>query len=360
MTRMLATIGELLAREHDVLVIAPDGETTEFDGVTVRAVPTVGAKFLYGGKRWGLPMPRVDRFLGEFEPDIVHLVNPVFLGAAGLFAARKQARPIVASYHTDIARYAHHYRLGFIVPLIWRQLRALHGRAHLNLATSTAAIADLAAHRITDVRLWPRGVDLRRFYPRLKRRPPGRPVALYVGRLATEKGLHRLAPLATPSGGFRLVLVGDGPARAHLERTMPSGTVFTGMLHGDALAQAYRNADLFVFPSTTDTLGLVLLEALASGLPVLAAESPAARATLGGTTAAQFFPVHRPGDLSAQARALLSGDHRAEARRFAEQSGWERATDRLLALYTETLTMQASSPRPYQPRPARAAGTVKK
>ncbi|MFF4596024.1 glycosyltransferase family 4 protein [Amycolatopsis sp. NPDC001319] len=337
-TRLVATVRELHARGHEVLVIAPEaGGPSTLAGARVRTVRAAGAKFLYGGKRWGLPLPRVGRYLREFDPDVVHLVNPAFLGIAGLLAARRQNRRTVASYHTDIARYARHYRLGAAVPLIWTILRALHRRAHLNLATSSASVDELARHGIHRVRLWPRGVDLERFRPAPRRRTDGRPVALYVGRLASEKGLHRLAPLAAPAGGFRLVLVGDGPARAHLERTLPPGTVFTGMLHGEALAEAYRTADLFSFPSTTDTLGLVLLEALACGLPVLAAESPAARSTLAGTTAAEFFPVDRPADLPAHARALLSGDHRAEARRHAAASGWDSATERLLALYAETL-----------------------
>ncbi|MFI5615068.1 glycosyltransferase family 4 protein [Amycolatopsis sp. NPDC051903] len=334
-TRLVATVRELHAAGHDVLVIAPDGASTALTGAEVRTVPTFGAKFLYGGKRWGLPLPRAGRYLREFDPDVVHLVNPVLLGTAGLAAARSQGRRVVASYHTDIARYARHYRLGPAVPLIRSLLRALHGRADLNLATSTASIEELARHGITGVRLWPRGVDLHRFHPAPRHHATGRPVALYVGRLAAEKGLHRLAPLATPAGGFRLVLVGDGPARTHLQRTLPPCTTFTGMLHGDALAEAYRTADLFVFPSTTDTLGLVLLEALASGLPVLAAESPAARTTLSGTTAARFFPVDRPADLPAHARTLLGGDHRTEARRHVAESGWDTATDRLLALYAE-------------------------
>ncbi|QRP50184.1 glycosyltransferase [Amycolatopsis sp. FDAARGOS 1241] len=301
-------------------------------------MPTICAKLLYGGKRWGLPLPRVRRHLREFDPDVVHVVNPVLPGAAGLAAARSQGRRVVASYHTDIARYARHYRLGPAVPLIRSLLRGLHGRAHLNLATSWAAIEDLAGHGITGVRLWPRGVDLHRFHPAPVPRLTGRPSPLYVGRLAAERGLHRLAPLATAAGGFRLVLIGDGPARAQLERTLPPGTVFTGMLHGDALAEAYRTADLFVFSSTTDTLGLVLPEALASGLPVLAAESPAARATLSGTTAARFFPVDRSADLAVHARALIRGDHRTEARRHAAESGWDAATAGLLALYREVLT----------------------
>ncbi|WP_326836437.1 glycosyltransferase family 1 protein [Amycolatopsis rhabdoformis] len=358
-TRLLATVSELRERGHDVLVIAPADGPAEFPGPAVETVPTVGAKFLYGGKRWGLPLPRVARFLRAFEPDVVHLVNPAFLGVAGLIAAHRQGRPVVASYHTDIARYARHYRLGGAVPLIWTVLRSLHRRAELNLATSDAAITELTAHGIPGVRLWPRGVDLVRFRPAPARRTTGRPIALYVGRLAAEKGLHRLASLAEPAGGFRLVLAGTGPARAHLERTLPPDTVFTGLLHGEDLAEAYRAADLFVFPSTTDTLGLVLLEALASGLPVLAAESPAARSTLAGTTAARFFPVDEPVDLPACARALLAGDHRAEARRHAAQSGWDTATDGLLDLYAETLASQRSKPLPYQSSPVRTPGKVK-
>ncbi|HWD06207.1 MAG TPA: glycosyltransferase family 1 protein [Amycolatopsis sp.] len=336
-TRLLATVERLRADDHDILIIAPEGGESALPGVEVRTVPTVGAKFLYGGKRWGLPLPRVHHFLREFDAGLVHVVNPVLLGVAGIFAARRLGRAVVASYHTDIARYARHYRLGPAVPLIWSLLRALHGRADLNLATSAAAIADLARHGITGVRLWPRGVDLGRFRPADGHGRTGRPTALYVGRLAAEKGLDRLAPLATAAGGFRLVLVGDGPARDRLERTLPPGTVFTGTLHGDALAHAYRSADLFVFPSTTDTLGLVLLEALASGLPVLAADSPAARSTLAGTTAARFFPATGATDLPAHARALLAGDHRAEARRHAAESGWDTATTGLLAHYAEVL-----------------------
>ncbi|WIX82902.1 glycosyltransferase [Amycolatopsis carbonis] len=194
-TRLVATVRELHARGHDVLVIAPEaGGPSTLAGARVRTVRAAGAKFLYGGKRWGLPLPRVGRYLREFDPDVVHLVNPAFLGTAGLLAARKQNRRTVASYHTDIARYARHYRLGAAVPLIWTLLRALHRRAHLNLATSSASVDDLARHGIGQVRLWPRGVDLERFRPAPSRRTDGRPVALYVGRLAPEKACTGSAP----------------------------------------------------------------------------------------------------------------------------------------------------------------------
>jgi glycosyltransferase involved in cell wall biosynthesis len=272
-----------------------------------------------------------------------------------VLAARRQNRPLVASYHTDIARYARHYRLAPTVPLIWSLLRSVHARAHLNLATSAAAADDLARHGIADVRLWPPGVDLDLFRPNGQlqdRAGSGRqPVALYVGRLAAEKGLHRLAPLADPASGVQLLLVGEGPARSELEHALPASVTFAGTLRGSELARAYRQANLFVFPSTTDTLGLVLLEALGSGLPVLAADSPASRETLAGCPAARLFPADQPGALLAGAQDLLARPPRAlgeHARRHAEQAGWTAATDHLLARYDEAAKLATGSSGPFR------------
>ena len=341
-TRLVATIRELRLAGHEVLVIAPDSPGDKsLDGVTVRTVPTFSWQFIYQGKGWGMPLPRVGRYLREFRPDVVHMVNPLMLGVAGTLAARRQGYTVVASYHTDVARYARHYKLAIMVPAIWATLRALHSRAHLNLATSTASISDLAEHGIENVRLWPRGVDRRLFRPGQPTEKP-KPVALYVGRLASEKGLNRLAPLAEPDSGFQLVLVGDGPARADLEKSMPPSTIFTGLLHGEVLARAYQQADLFVFPSTTDTLGLVLLEALASGLPVLAADSPASRSILAECEAARLFSVDEPDQLPKLARELLDmpADVRADlARQQTAANGWESATEALLGFYEEAATL---------------------
>jgi glycosyltransferase involved in cell wall biosynthesis len=340
-TRLTSTILELRAAGHDVLVVAPRPVACGFAGADVRGVPTVGFRWIYGGKRWGLPLPRVGRYLREFQPDVVHVVNPVLLGIAAVISAGRAGFPLVASYHTNVARYAAYYRLGRLVPVLWWLLRTLHGRAAVNLATSSATCAELRARGIERVRLWPRGVDLDLFAPAGERVPGQPPVALYVGRLAAEKGLDLLAALAGPQQDVRLVLVGDGPAQADLAATFPDVT-FTGLLHGPELAAAYRSADVFVFPSTTETLGLVMMEALASGLPVVAVDSPASRELLAGCPAGRLFPQAGAPDLPALVRQVCqdnaSGRLTTLARREAEQWSWAAATEALVSCYDDVIT----------------------
>lgn len=337
-TRLSATVRELVRAGHEVLVVAPNPAPGEepgpAPGARVRGVPAVGFPGVYGGKRWGIPLPRVGRYLREFEPDVVHVANPVLLGIAAVVSARRQGVPLVASYHTDVARYAAYYRLGALRPVIWWLLRRLHGEAGVNLATSAATCAELRERGIDRVRLWRRGVDLDLFRPEQRgQAPTGPPTALYVGRLAAEKGLERLAPLAAPDSGVRLTLVGDGPARDELAEALPA--TYTGMLHGADLAAAYRGADVFVFPSTTDTLGLVVLEALASGLPVIAANTPASRELLGDTPAGRLFDAASPDVLPALVREVAAEGLGAQARREAERWGWADATESLLAAYRD-------------------------
>lgn len=352
-TRLVATCRELVRTGHEVLMVAPRPtpglEPAEpVAGVDVREVPTVGFKFIAGGQRWGLPVPAVARHLRDFRPDVVHVVNPAFLGVAGVVAARLRRRPLVESFHTDVATYAGFYHLGLLRPGIWKLLRALHNRADVNLATSEASRRLLGEHGVGRVRLWPRGVDLNLFHPSTAGDDDrARPVALYVGRLAPEKGVLRLAALADPASGFDLVVVGDGPDRNRVRRRLSAANVrFTGLLHGTELADAYRSADVFVFPSTTDTLGLVVLEALASGLPVVAAESPPSTELLGGCAAARLVPpepqamVAAAANLVAARAAAPTGAERSlgmVARAVAADWSWGAATEALLDCYREAI-----------------------
>jgi putative flippase GtrA len=290
----------------------------------------------------------------------------MMMGIVAVIAARLARLPLVASYHTDVARYASYYRLGFLRPVIWWLLRRLHGGAEINLATSGATCAELREHRIPRVALWRRGVDLELFRPRggpvpVPREPVHRqgPItALYVGRIAAEKGLDRLAPL-TLADNTRLLLVGDGPQRAELTELFPAHSAsFLGILHGDALADQYADADVFVFPSTTDTLGLVLLEALASGLPIVAADSPASRELLAQCPAARLFPPKESERLPALVTELAndpSAKHRARAE--AEQWSWPAATNELLDHY-RTAFARHRQPRPSRIRQLATFGTV--
>ncbi len=319
-TRIAMTVESLIAEGHEVLIVSPVVDRAapvreESPGLTVRRVPSFSFSFLYGGEPWGFPLPRVRRFLREFEPDIVHLVTPAMLGLGGLIAAKRLRLPVVSSFHTDIASYAAFYHLGFLTPFVWWWLRRIHNATALTLVTSSYSRSLLGGHGFERIVLWRRGVDVERFRPRPELdgaapashslRPSGasraRPRALYVGRLAWEKGLHRLEEFAR-SGEYELVVVGEGPDAARLKTAFEGTSArFVGSLTGDALAEAYSDADLFVFSSTTETLGLVLLEALASGLPVVAAESPASHELLDGKAAARLFPADRPAAVLAAA-----------------------------------------------------------
>jgi len=378
-TRLLATCRELLDAGHDVLVVCPrpgmpaTGQSADSpqvpSQVRVCTVPTVGAAFLYGGQRWGLPVPAVGRYLRQFGPDVVHVVNPVFLGIAGVASARRSRLPLVESYHTNVATYAGYYHLGWLRPLIWFVLRTLHSRATINLATSRTGQRELAAHHVAGTQLWPRGVDLDLFRP-ASATPEGRPVALYVGRLAAEKGLGRLAVLSAPDSDFDLLIVGDGPYREELREVLGPSARFTGTLHGEALADAYRSANVFVFPSTTDTLGLVVLEALASGLPVVAVQSPSSEELLTGCPAAKLVSASDPQEMVEAARELVAfgltaatqgvPDVTASARQFSQTFGWRDATSGLLDHYARAIQDNAGDlatsrrrPRRHRPRPAR-------
>lgn len=346
-TRLRATVTELAAAGHQVLVIAPGpagaGERL-VDGVTVRAVPTFGIGFIYGGQRWGLPLPRVGRWLAEFTPDVVHVLNPILLGTAGVIAARRRRYPLVCSYHTDVTCYAGFYRLGWLRPVLERLLRSLYSRATLNLATSNTGATQLRAaltkeqpNQSRHIGLWAPGVDLNLFRPPPTPRQPNKPVrVLYVGRLAAEKNLTALTDLAhTP--GIQLVLAGEGPHRATLARQL-AGTPaqFTGNLHGPALAAAYATADVFVFPSSTETLGLVLLEALAAGLPIIAADSPTSQDILRNCPAARLYPNGETGRLPELIHELLAHDRgklARQARAHVAGDSWAAATAGLLAYY---------------------------
>ena len=350
-TRLENTLLHLGRMGHETLVVAPNarGLAPEPGVVTT---PSVGLPFLAAGKPWGLPLTRrVTAAVREFEPDLVHVINPFVLGLAGVKAARALDLPLVASFHQDIAAVAAHYHVGFVAPFVWKHVRRQHATAARNLVTSRAMWTLLDAHGIERVALWPYGVDLDRFHPRRRSTAARRAlvgtddnvVAIYVGRLAPEKDLHHLVALAH-APGVSLVVVGDGPEREDLEAEMGGPNVhFVGWLGGDELADAYAAADVFVFPSTTETLGLVLMEAMASGLPVVAAKSDPSAEILGDGPAGVLLAPGDWDDLPSVVREVGAPgpghDRRsATARAKAESWDWAGATEALVHLYDEIVS----------------------
>jgi len=280
-TRLTKTVEHLVAAGEDVLVFCPEGGPDTYMGARVIGVPAMPLP-LYPELKLALPRPAVAEALEAFAPDLVHVVNPAVLGLGGIWLAKSRQIPLVASYHTHLPKYLEHYGVGLLEPLLWELLKAAHNQAELNLCTSTAMVEELSQRGIQHTALWQRGVDTELFRPEL--RNPGMrrtlmgqhadsdSLLLYVGRLSAEKQIERIRPVLDAMPQARLALVGDGPHRQQLEKVFAgSATTFLGYMAGEELASAYASADAFLFPSSTETLGLVLLEAMAAGCPVVGA-----------------------------------------------------------------------------------------
>jgi phosphatidylinositol alpha 1,6-mannosyltransferase len=277
---VLRVLEHLRRTGHEALVIAPDtprGEAAAervYDGIRVHRLPSrIFPKVT--SLPLGVPLPRMVGVLRGFDPDVVHLASPALLGYGGLQAARFLRVPTVAVFQTDVAGFAASYGMGMASRAAWAWTRHLHTRADRTLAPSTAAMEDLAAHRIPRVHKWARGVDIAGFVPSarsddLRRQwsPQGKPIIGFVGRLAPEKHVERFAALAARDD-LQLVIVGDGVDRAKLQSALPAA-VFTGALYGDALATAYASMDVFVHPGEHETFCQTVQEAMASGVPVIA------------------------------------------------------------------------------------------
>lgn len=353
-TRLSHTVHELREMGAEVMVIAPTGEPA-YEGAEVVTVPSFNIPFIYGGKRWGLPTRRVDAALGGFNPDVVHAVAPFMLCQAAVRWARRNRRPLVCSYHTRIARYARHYHVGFAEELAWWQMRRLHLAADINLAASDWAALELGFHGVRGARVWRGGVDFDLFHPmrgslamreRITRGHPERQVLLYVGRLAREKGLDRLLQLVRDRDDRHLVLVGDGPYRAHLEVAFAgTNTTFMGMLYPLAVAESCASSDVFTFPSTTDTLGLVVLEARAAGLPVVVPGTENGIELLSGSRFGDIFNPGVDGDLERAVSGVLAG--RASRLSISREArsryqGWRDCTEGLVREYRQAIRSRAA------------------
>ncbi|MBD2448842.1 glycosyltransferase family 1 protein [Nostoc sp. FACHB-152] len=347
-TRLRHTVDHLQRNGNQVLVIAPEGGITEHKGAKVYGVSGFPLP-LYPELKMALPRPAIGYALEEFQPDVIHVVNPAVLGLSGIFYSKVLKIPLVASYHTHLPQYLQHYGLGMLEGLLWELLKGAHNQALLNLCTSTAMMEELSSHGIERVDLWQRGVDTELFHPdlasremrsRLSQNNPESPLLLYVGRLSAEKEIERIKPILEAIPQARLALVGDGPHRqALLKHFAGTNTNFVGYLMGRELGSAFASADAFIFPSRTETLGLVLLEAMAAGCPVVAARSGGIPDIVtDGVNGYLFDPKADIQDaISATVRLLENHQERdtirQNARKEAEKWGWAAATRQLQDYY---------------------------
>jgi glycosyltransferase involved in cell wall biosynthesis len=337
------------ARGGAVQVLTVEDPDAERDARVVRlpAVPF-----------WAYPQLRVAapaviaarRSLELFKPTLVHAATPFGIGLGARLAAKQMGVPLVTSYHTHFAAYLRHYKLEALDGISWPFLRWFHNSGVRTYAPTDHVRRELEAQHFTNTAVWSRGVDAARFAPAHRSRAlrtslgvsDDERLVLYVGRIAPEKGIDvALAAMqqvaAQMPGRVRFVMTGDGPSEEKARAAAPAGTIFTGRLSGDALSQMYATADLFMFPSETETFGNVVLEAMASGLAVIAPDHGPTTEFAHADTAALF----RAGDassLAAQVVALVANDAgRARlghaARREAVRHEWDQIFDGLVADY---------------------------
>ncbi|MBY7142968.1 glycosyltransferase family 1 protein [Virgibacillus sp. NKC19-3] len=355
-TRLTASIRYLLREGHDVRIIAPDLGVYEFEGARIDGVPARTLPF-YRSKQFALPNSIVKKQLSEFDPDIVHVVNPAILGLSGVYYAKKLKLPLIASYHTNVATYLDYYHLSLFKGLIWWYFRKLYNNAALNLATSQTVQKELMNRGFFNVHVWKRGVDTEMFTPdqfdtemraRLSNGHPEKKLLLFVGRLAPEKEIEKIKSVLEESDEFVLAIVGDGPHRQALEKHFNgTNTVFTGYMHGEELAKAYASSDVFVFPSTTETLGLVIMEAMASGLPLVAAKSGPTCEQIEDNYNGLLYDPENPVDFTATVRQFEDETLRKRlaqaAHKDVSEMGWEGQSKQLLHFYEEVTDLDGNN-----------------
>lgn len=310
---------------------------------------------LYRDVQWAFPRQReIENDLAAFGPDLIHVATEVSMGLSGAKAARRLGVPMVASAHTDYQKYAEWYGVPWVLGAAWLYLRWFYGRAERVFCPSRVYQDFLRSKGIERTALWTRGVDPAQFHPSFRsegfRRRlgvgPDDLLVAYVGRVAREKDIGLLLDawpgIAARHPRVTLAVVGQGPLEGSIrQRCLPRVHV-TGLLQGRALSEAYASADVYTFPSPTETFGNSLLEALASGLPSIAADTGG---VLEFARHGENAWLTRAGDRAALVAGLdrLLGDPalrnqlREGALRTAGDRRWDLVYDRLVADYGEVL-----------------------
>ncbi|MBN1999235.1 glycosyltransferase family 1 protein [candidate division KSB1 bacterium] len=316
-----------------------------------RVTKVVSVPFLlYSYYKVGLPyFDGIDSHLNEFKPDLIHVVSPTLLGIYGINMAKKRKIPVVSSYHTRFVSYFSYYKLQGLEKVGWTFLQWFYGQCAAVYAPSPSAKNELESYNINNVELWCRGINLDRFSPRYNepalRRKIGiadeTPIILFVGRLVREKDLDDVVAvnkiLENRGLKFKQVFVGDGPMRSELESRLPNA-YFAGYQHGDDLAKWYATADLFFFPSTTETFGNVILEAFASATPAVGVSKGGVQDIIHSGRDGFIARPNDPQDIADKVQILIENkDQRLafaeRAQKTALEYSWDTINLRLLSSY---------------------------
>lgn len=349
--RTLKRFADYLSEQNmEVKIFAPANQPDEYVSSQIHRFKSASF-FLYPECRLAFPNYfQIKAELEAFKPDIIHVATPFNLGLTGIYCAKKLNIPLVGSYHTDFDQYLQFYDLKFLSSILWKYMTWFHSSFKKTFVPSIETLNQLKEHRFSNLELWPRGVDCEMFHPyhdklsvRKKYSIRKKHLLLYAGRLASEKNAALLLEVAKAlptylNENLQWLIVGDGPLREELQAKAPENMEFTGYLKGRQLAEVYSASDLFVFPSPTETFGNVVLESLASGTPVIGANSGGVKSIIQeGVTGRLCEPDNIEEFTETITHLLTNPKHRAqmgiEGREYALTQKWDKIFDDLLGHY---------------------------
>lgn len=335
-------------------VFAPDSYSNEYVSNHIRHFKSFSF-CLYPECRLAFPnILRTKSELQAFSPDIIHVATPFNVGLCGVYLAKKLNIPLVGSYHTDFDYYLQFYNLQFLSKVLWKYMCWFHRPCKKLFVPSTETLNQLHRHGFSNLEVWSGGVDCRIFHPYYDKRSfreqygiTKKYLLTYVGRLAPEKDVNTLLAIAKsmPSEINKQIqwfVIGDGPLKVELQHNAPENMVFTGYVTGEKLAQFYSASDLFVFPSPTETFGNVVIEALASGTPVITANSGGVKNIIQAGINGYLCETGNVTEFRKAILKLLENDGLRkqlgmEGRNYAITKNWNHIFDNLLSHYSDVL-----------------------
>jgi len=342
---VLRVLETLSSKGHEALVIAPDSAQapSTYAGFRIKRVPSLAVKGLLPV---GFPQRSMEPLIEGFNPDVIHLASPFFLGKYATKVAQRLSIPTISIYQTDVAGFARHYGLSIAHSQLTNWVANIHKQTNRTLAPSTWSCDQLMSSGVDNVALWQRGVDSVKFNPAkrsselsnsFQNNGNNKIIVGYVGRLANEKRIEDLAPLHDRND-VQLVIVGDGPARQKLERVLPRAK-FVGYQSGDDLAAHYASFDIFVHTGKHETFCQSIQESLASGVPVIAPNSGGPLDLVQHGSTGFLIDTSKASDLIAAFELLSDARTRSlmgiTARESVTHRTWEKVNTELINHYRE-------------------------
>jgi glycosyltransferase involved in cell wall biosynthesis len=342
-------------KDNDIeyMVLAPNvGEKCEDSNI----IRCKSMKFiLYPECRLSVPIyPYIVKAMGDFKPDIIHVMTPINIGLCGIKYAKEYNIPLVSHYHTNFGQYLNYYNFKLIEDLSWKYFRWFHGKCDRNYCPSQSSYELLENHGIGNFEVVNNGIDIDVFSPKYRdinfRERNGfdhKLAILYVGRFAAEKDMDVFIDTAKMlnekyEDKIHFVMVGDGPMKKDIVKSDFKNVTFTGFLQGEELSKVYASSDIFLFPSSTETYGNVILEAMASGLPTVACKKGGIfENVIDGYNGFLCGEKDTEDFYKAVEKLILNEDLRKafakNGLRHAKGKSWDRIFDKLMESYEEVI-----------------------